>query len=65
MEHIKKNTLIIHFNPVFFTLCFGSPVFAFIVSLFIINALTAAGGGLPYKPVSQRVFGVLRPLHGK
>ena len=44
MEHIKKNTLIIHFNPVFFTLCFGSPVFAFIVSLFIINALTAAGG---------------------
>ncbi|MBU7008404.1 stage II sporulation protein M [Phosphitispora fastidiosa] len=44
MEQIKQSALTDHFNPVFFTLCFGSPVCAFIVSLFIISAITASGG---------------------
>ncbi len=44
MELLKKNMSPVHFNPISFILCFGTPVLAFMVSLFIINSVTAAGG---------------------
>ncbi|WP_418791619.1 stage II sporulation protein M [Phosphitispora sp. TUW77] len=44
MEQINKNALTVNFNPIFFLLCFGCPVFAFIISLFAINTLTTGGG---------------------
>ena len=44
MEQIKKNFLKNDFNPVFFTLCFTGPVLAFLLTLWVISALSVGNG---------------------